>query len=126
VPDRDKARDRGIATVWTATAVAAVMCLGALVFGLGTVLTIRHDAESAADLAALAAAGAATSGSGPACERAKWIADRMGVELASCRLEGWDALVEVRTGIRPSSARFPPELGVVTAHARAGPAGGGR
>jgi len=77
----------------------------------------RHQAESAADLAALAAAGTAVAGERHACGEARWVAEQMGVELRSCRLSGWDALVEV--------AASPPgvlgQFGAAVARARAGP-----
>ena len=109
--------DRGSATVWTAGAVAVVLVIAVAGMHLGGVLLARHRAESAADLAALAAAGRSVAGVQVACARASGLAERMTVELVSCRLEGWDALVEVR--VRPGGplARF----GAATARARAGP-----
>ncbi len=117
-PDPDPgAADRGSATVWAAGAVAVVLVIAVAGMHLGGVLLARHRAESAADLAALAAAGRSVAGQQVACARARGLAERMTVELVSCRLEGWDALVEVR--VRPGGplARF----GSATARARAGP-----
>ncbi|HVW45030.1 MAG TPA: Rv3654c family TadE-like protein, partial [Amycolatopsis sp.] len=74
----------------------------------------KHRASDAADLAALAAAGSADRGVDAACERARAVTTRMAVRLVSCRLDGWDALVEV-------AAAVPGGLGDASAHARAGP-----
>jgi secretion/DNA translocation related TadE-like protein len=112
--------ERGSATVWAAGAIAAILLIVGLIVGIGSAAVTRHRAESAADLAALAAAAHAMSGTGPACERAEWVAARMRAELTACRLRGWDAEVEL-------AARPPGPLsgfGAATAHARAGPANG--
>lgn len=114
------ARDRGAATVWTIGGIAAVLTITVLLVGFGAVVVTRHRAASAADLAALAAASTAVNGERQACGRARWVAQRMGVHLASCRLDGWDALVEVTAE--------PPvvlgEFGPTAARARAGPVDG--
>ena len=114
--DRGSA-DRGSATVWAAGAVAVVLVIAVAGLHLGGVLLARHRAESAADLAALAAAGRSVAGVQVACARARGLAERMTVELVSCRLEGWDALVEVR--VRPGG--LLAGFGSATARARAGP-----
>ncbi|MGH3615651.1 MAG: pilus assembly protein TadG-related protein, partial [Pseudonocardia sp.] len=54
--------DAGIATVWAAVAVTAVLGLLLVGLDLGSVIAARHRAEAAADLAALAAAGHAVHG----------------------------------------------------------------
>jgi len=90
------------------------------VFGLhlGEALVARHHAESAADLAALAAAAHMVIGEQYACSQARRVTDRMHVTLVSCRASDWDVLVDV--------AAQPPgwlaSLGAATARARAGPA----
>lgn len=106
--------DRGVATVWTATAVAALLAVLGMVLALGAATITRHRASDAADLAALAAAGAVTEGVETACRRAEEVTERMAVRLVSCRFDGWDALVE-------TSADAPSGLGRASAHARAGP-----
>jgi len=106
--------ERGSATVWTIGAIAALLVVAALVLSLGAVVVSRQRASDAADLAALAAAGSADQGVDAACERARAITARMAVGLVSCRLDGWDALVEV-------AAAVPGGLGDASAHARAGP-----
>ncbi|MBV8995105.1 MAG: hypothetical protein JO287_15740 [Pseudonocardiales bacterium] len=80
--------DRGVATVWAAVAVAALA--GIAVFGLhlGEALVARHHTESAADLAALAAAAHLLPDEQYACGQACRVTDRMRVHLVSCRPQG--------------------------------------
>ncbi|WP_410615334.1 Rv3654c family TadE-like protein [Amycolatopsis sp. lyj-109] len=113
-----RAPDSGAATIWTAMAVAALTGVATLALCLGATVIGRHQAESAADLGALAAASHAGEGPVRACERARWVADRMGVTLRTCRWQQLDALVEVEAP-GPAIAGLPKP----SAHARAGPAG---
>ena len=118
LPDGGRAahpQDSGVATIWTAMAVAALSGVAILGFWLGATVLARHRAESAADLGALAAASHAAEGPVRACERARWVADRMGVTLLACRWQRLDAFVEVQG----------PALGLgdLSARARAGPTG---
>lgn len=112
------AGDRGAATVWTVSGLALLMTVMAAVLWFGAAVVTRHRAESAADLAALAAAGGAVDGERLACAQARWVVEQMAAELRSCRLSGWDALVEV--------VAMPPgvlsHFGSADARARAGPA----
>lgn len=100
-------RDRGAATVWAAGAIATLVAIAGLLWGLGAATIARHRAAGAADLAALAAAGQVVRGVDAACGRAQWVADRMTARMVSCRFEGWDALVEVSvdTGLGPAVGR---------------------
>ena len=116
-PPNGRDRDRGVATIWAAGAIAAILVLTMLVVSIGAAAATRHRAESAADLAALAAAGAAVEGERVACEKARWVSDRMGVELRSCRLDGWDARIEVVAVPSGVLSGFGP----AKARARAGP-----
>lgn len=110
-------QDSGVATIWTAMAVAALTGVAVLGCWLGSAVIARHRAESAADLGALAAASHAAEGPERACERARWVADRMGVTLLSCRWQRLDAFVEVKA---PTIALAG--LPAPAARARAGPA----
>jgi len=112
--------DDGVATVWAATAVAVLIGVLVAMLDLAAAVGARHRAEAAADLAALAAAGQAVRGTEAACGRAADAATGTGGRLVLCRLQGWDALVEVEVGMRLSM------LGTVTVHgrARAGPIAG--
>ncbi|GAB3719732.1 hypothetical protein GCM10027598_32610 [Amycolatopsis oliviviridis] len=109
--------DRGVATAWTASIVAVLICAAAFTFWIGAAATTRHRTEAAADLAALAAASHAADGPGAACDRARQVAVRMAVTLLTCRWERGDALVEVRS--EPSGR--PAVTGRAEARARAGP-----
>jgi secretion/DNA translocation related TadE-like protein len=95
--------------------VVVVVMTGVL--WLTSAVVTRHRAESAADLAALSAAGLAVEGERRACGEARWVAERMGVGLRSCHLSGWDVLVEVV--VVPSGV--PANFGSAAARARAGP-----
>jgi secretion/DNA translocation related TadE-like protein len=109
--------ESGSASIWAAGGIAALLLLVALIAGIGGAANTRHRAASAADLAALAAAGQATAGQQAACAKAGLVADRMRVHLSACRIIGWNAEVEI--------AAQPPDLligfGTATARARAGP-----
>ncbi len=109
--------DRGSATVWSVTALAALLAVAVAVVHLGGVAVARHQAESAADLAALAGAGRVVAGEQAACGRAGEITERMRVRLDSCRIQGWDVLVEVSASPAGPVGRF----GAAKARARAGP-----
>ena len=109
--------DRGSATVWAAGVVAVLVVVTVWLLWFASAVVTRHRVESAADLAALAAASKAVAGERGACDEARWVTDRMGVELRSCRLSGWDALVEVAATQPGALSRFRPAL----ARARAGP-----
>ena len=109
--------DAGLATVWAAGAVAVLV--GAVMIGLhiGAAVLARHRAESAADLAALAAARLAAEGTERACGRAGEIATAAGTRVVLCRLSGWEALIEVEAPV--GIALTGP--GTAAGRARAGP-----
>lgn len=110
--------DRGSATVWAVGAIAVLLSVAAFGLHLGAAMVARHQAEAAADLAALAGAGSVTGRQGAACEQAHRVADRMRVRLVSCLVQGWDVAVEVVA--RPGGGAAL--LGDATGRARAGPA----
>ena len=110
--------DRGVATVWAAGAIAVLVSVAVLGLHLGQALVVRHHAESAADLAALAAAATVVAGERYACAQARQVTDRMRVRLVSCRTQGWDVLVDVAT----KPAGWIGDFGSAIGRARAGPA----
>lgn len=112
--------DAGMASVWAAGAIAALLVVVSLVWTLGSAMVTRHRAAGAADLAALAAAGHVAAGRDAACVRAGRIAELMRVRLRECRLEHWDALVVVEAAGPDLLAPF----GSPTAKSRAGPVEG--
>ncbi|MGW4355387.1 Rv3654c family TadE-like protein [Nocardia sp. NPDC004582] len=115
---RDRAaRDSGGVTVTACLALIALFAVTILVAQVGVAVTARHRVQAAADLGALAAAGALDGGVAAACRRAAEITDRMGVRAAGCVARGWDVTVTVvgRVSLGPLGERE------VRAAARAGP-----
>ncbi|MGW6913406.1 Rv3654c family TadE-like protein [Kitasatospora sp. NPDC054939] len=116
--------DGGSATIW----LLAVGLLGCAVFGatlaLGAVVAARHRAESAADLAALAAADRLLLDADGGCARAAGIAGAHRAALVRCTVEpavdAVEVVVEVPVTGLPRS--IPVLLGPARARARAGPA----
>lgn len=76
-------------------AILALLATAILVVQFTAVVASRHRAQAAADLAALAAAGALTSGYATACEAAADLAAEMGAHVQDCVVDGWDATVTV-------------------------------
>ncbi|MBA2417026.1 MAG: flp pilus-assembly TadE/G-like family protein [Geodermatophilaceae bacterium] len=110
-------RDRGSAGVWLLGLCSVLVLAATAAVLVGSALVTRHKAIAAADLSALAAAGAALEGEESACAAAADIATSMGARLLSCSLGGVIADVTVSVSA---------ELGVVglataRASARAGP-----
>jgi secretion/DNA translocation related TadE-like protein len=108
--------DSGGATVWAACAIAAVVAFGVALMAIGAVASARHRANSAADLAALAAAAYGPWGEEYACGQASWVTEQMNLQLTECGMTGWVARVEVAAAISG--------LGRITARAKAGPVPG--
>ncbi|WP_073697304.1 Rv3654c family TadE-like protein [Mycobacterium sp. ST-F2] len=109
--------DRGSATV---VAVALIAVLAGLLSGavaVGAAVIGRHRAQSAADLAALAAAGVLASGPGQSCRRAAAVAEAMGSRVGQCSVQRLDVVVDVEVPVR--FGRW--HLGVAHGRARAGP-----
>jgi secretion/DNA translocation related TadE-like protein len=96
---------------------AVVALVAAVLVALGAVAVTRHRAASAADLAALAAAGRVEQGAARACAGARVVATAVGAVLVGCDLVG--DTVAVRVEIRPEGALGA--LGAATGRARAGP-----
>ncbi len=113
---RDR-RDRGSATLLAVAMVALILaaCGGAVV--VGTAVIARHRAQSAADLAALAAAGRLTAGQETACGWAASLADSMHASVVGCGVEDLDVIVTVDVSV--SLSRWG--IGTARAAARAGP-----
>ncbi|MGB6073492.1 MAG: Rv3654c family TadE-like protein, partial [Rhodococcus sp. (in: high G+C Gram-positive bacteria)] len=63
--------DEGGATVLAAMAMSALIAVVVMVVHVGSAVGARHQAQSAADLAALAGAGALDRGVADACETAR-------------------------------------------------------
>ena len=118
-------RERGAATLLSAVVSIALIAVVWLGCQLGSAVIARKQAEGAADLAALAAAGHSAQGPQAACRSAGWVVREMRVGMVSCRLLGSDARVEVRGDpSRVANPGFPGATFQVRARARAGPAAG--
>jgi secretion/DNA translocation related TadE-like protein len=99
------------------TVVGVLAFVAVLVAAVGGAVADQRRVESAADLAALAAAGALQAGADP-CAEARGTARRNGATVVSCRVTGGDQVV-----LR-AERRTRPVLGrslALTARARAGP-----
>ncbi|TDB77905.1 Rv3654c family TadE-like protein [Micromonospora sp. KC721] len=119
VRSRDAA-DRGGATICLLVLGLVFVLVGAFGAAIGTARLARHQARVAADFAALAAAGQALGGHGPACRAAEELAAANRARLNGCRLDGLDALVTVEVPVTP----LPGLHRAATAIARAGPVRG--
>lgn len=111
--------DRGAASVVGAFVALTLVVVTALLVSVGASVAARHQAQSAADLSALAGAMALRSGEEAGCAAVRESAERMGAVTAGCVVEGWDVQVEVRVPIM--LLRFGSREAV--ARARAGPVG---
>lgn len=109
--------DRGSASVLVVGAIGALVLLLAGAMALLSAVAASHRARAAADLAALAAAGARVDGGDARdpCAVASEVAERNGSALAACAVAGDDVTVTVRTPVSW------PGLGAASARARAGP-----
>lgn len=116
MPSRDRRAETGIATMWGLAIMGILLMLAGVSAGVVSLVGTRHQAEAAADLAALAGAQAAVDGGDP-CEAATRIAsDNAGV-LVDCTVDG--DIVEVRVEV--NSPRLFGTVWSLTGRARAGP-----
>jgi secretion/DNA translocation related TadE-like protein len=108
--------DRGSVTLFTVSCVALLLVLGAALGVVAAMVRAHRSAQSAADLAALAAATAVGHGSDP-CGAASSAAAANGAVLASCDVEGREVLVTVQV----AGPHWLGQTADLTAEARAGP-----
>ena len=114
---RSRADETGAGTVLAVAMMGVLVTVTVAATGVVGVVAGHRRAQSAADLAALAGAGALQAGSDP-CRQAGAIARRNGATLRGCEVDGWNVAVRVATTMRlPGS---PMEL---EARGRAGPVG---
>jgi secretion/DNA translocation related TadE-like protein len=83
---------------------------------LGAAVVARHQAQAAADLAALAAAATLPAGQEWACAQAAAVARAMRARTADCAVDNLDVIVTVEVALAVS------RWGNAKAAARAGPA----
>src|SRR5699024_11518612 len=89
--------DGGVATVWAAISISALLALSGTLFLLGTASVTRHRAAHAADLAALAASARIGAGPQAGCAAASSVVTETGGQLRQREWRGSDALVSVET-----------------------------
>jgi secretion/DNA translocation related TadE-like protein len=108
----------GLATVWAAWWVLALLTVG-LVGAVGAAVVARqHHLEGAADLVAISGAHELSNG-GDACAVAAGIASANQVDLEVCRVEGRDVVVTLTEVLT-----LPFDLrATINGQARAGPSG---
>jgi secretion/DNA translocation related TadE-like protein len=108
--------ERGAATVLVVAVGGLLLAIGLAVAGVTSVVVAHREAQSAADLAALAGAQAEVGGDG-GCAVADAVARANHARLIGCAVRGSDVLVQVSTSVRPGfGLRFD-----LAASARAGP-----
>lgn len=114
---RSRIDEAGAGTVLAVAMMGVLVTVAVAATGVVGVVASHRRAQSAADLAALAGAGALQDGGDP-CRQAGVIARRNGATLRECKADGWNVAVRVAATVRlPGS---PMEL---EARGRAGPAG---
>lgn len=111
-----KHRDGGSATLATTAFLALLLFLGAALGVVAAMFYAHRTAQAAADLAALAAAGALSRGE-DACGHGSVIASANRADLVACSVEGWN----VRVRVRVEGPRWLGQRGDLLAEARAGP-----
>ncbi|MFC3382813.1 Rv3654c family TadE-like protein [Couchioplanes azureus] len=109
--------DRGAASIFVLAVGLVLVAGGVAGAAVGAARVGRHEARTAADLGALAGAMRAVEGRQAACARAAEIAAANGGRLTSCRLDGFDVVIEVETVVTP----LPGLTTHASAAARAGP-----
>lgn len=108
--------EHGAATVLATAFLGLLLLVGSALGVVAAMVAAHRQAQSAADLAALAAAGALRRG-GDACEAAGRVAPANGASLEACLVDGADVTVTVRV----TGPRFLGQAGDLDARARAGP-----
>ena len=113
-PGRD---GRGAATLLGVSFLAVLLLVGAALGVAGAMVVAHRTAQSAADLAALSAAGALADGRNP-CSAAAATARGNGARLDLCTVGSREVTVEVTV----PGPRWLGQQHDLTARARAGPA----
>jgi secretion/DNA translocation related TadE-like protein len=98
--------------------IAVVVAITTGVAYVGVAVIARHRAQTAADLAALAAAGRLTHGPEAACAQAAAVAAAMQTNVVRCEVDALDVVVVVEVSV--TLGRL--DVGPARAVARAGPA----
>lgn len=114
----DRAGDEtGAATVLAATFITILALVSISGIWLGSAVIARHRAQSAADLAALAAAARVPTGTAAACGQAAALARAMAATVLGCTAEQLDVTVVVSVpvgGVFGRDARASARAGPMT------------
>lgn len=113
---RVRADEAGGASLFAVACVAVLLLVGAALGVVAAMVHAHRQAQSAADLASLAAASAVADG-GDGCGAAAEIAAANGGSLESCQLLGHDVSVTVTV----AGPEWLGQTGDLMAEARAGP-----
>ena len=106
--------DEGVSTVFGAMMVGLLIVVTGVCIRLGGAMLARQQAETAADLGALAGAADIFRGPDAACAAAAQVVAANRAQLISCALAGFDVLVQ-------AAVTVPAFGGTASARARAGP-----
>jgi secretion/DNA translocation related TadE-like protein len=108
--------ERGAATVLVVAFLGLLLLVGAALGVVGALVHAHRTAQAAADLAALAGAGALDRGEAP-CAAAAAVARANGASMTDCVPDGLD----VRVSVVVDGPRWLGQSADLTAQARAGP-----
>jgi len=109
--------ERGAASLFAVACLSVLLLVGSALGVAAAMVHAHRIAQSAADLAALAAASEVADG-GDACAAAGRIAVANGAELDACHVSGLDVTVTLTV----TGPRWLGQSGDLAAEARAGPA----
>lgn len=110
--------ERGAATVQGIGLIGVLTVFALICVCAASMFVTNRQSQSAADLAALAGAGAVGAGQDP-CAAAQRVAARNKAEITACRVSGWVVSVSVRV----TTPRLFGTTYQMQARARAGPVG---
>lgn len=114
---RASGAERGAATVLAVAVLGLLLLVGSALAVVGAMVVAHRQAQTAADLSALAGARSLAKG-GDACGAAAAVAAANGARLVDCSVEERD----VRTTVSVDGPRWLGQSGDLDAEARAGPA----
>jgi secretion/DNA translocation related TadE-like protein len=116
------AGDRGSASLWLLAVGLVLVVVAMTAATVGAIRVARHQAQTAADLGALAGAARVLHGPQAACARAGAFVAANGGRLRGCQADGLDLQISVEVTARAPG--LPGLSPVVGASARAGPVRG--
>lgn len=100
--DSKRNSERGSATILTAASVSVIVLMCVAIYMVGAWLLAQSRSQTAADLAALAAAGSLDTG-GNVCRIAAIVAEHNQAVLSGCVISGDDVIVRTTATVRGMS-----------------------